>query len=126
LTIEPWLPFHGFFVVILPGIYIYVKEALNTMPFQPGNTLSNGRPKGSPNETTRMVRETFAALLQGRESELQEALDKLRDKDPKAFLEYYIKVSERFVGPVSRQELTGLDGEKLEPITVILPSKPNE
>ena len=93
------------------------------MPFQPGNTLSNGRPKGSPNETTRMVRETFAALLQGRESELQDALDKLRDKDPKGFLEYFIKISERFVGPVSRQEITGLDGEAFQPINIVLPKK---
>jgi hypothetical protein len=97
------------------------------MPFKPGNNANpNGRPKGAVNETTRMVRETFAALLEGREPELQDALNALREKDPKGFLEYYIRISERFVGPVSRQEITGLDGEAFQPINIVLPKKDNE
>jgi hypothetical protein len=97
------------------------------MPAHPGNNYNpNGRPKGSINETSKMVKETFARLLEGREVELQLALDALRDKDPKAYLEYWIKISERFVGPVSRQEITGLDGEAFQPINIVLPKKENE
>lgn len=94
------------------------------MPFKPGNNANpTGRPVGSINETSRMVRETFAALLQGREPQLQAALDQLRERDPRGFLEYYVKISERFVGPVSRQEITGADGEAFSPINIVLPKR---
>lgn len=88
---------------------------------------NNFNPKGrgnTPNKTTTEIREAFANLLQGRESELHEALDKLRDKDPKAYLEMYVKISQRFVPEVSRAEITGLDGEAFQPINIILPTKP--
>jgi hypothetical protein len=89
--------------------------------FNPG-----GRPKGAVNETSRRVKEVFANLLEGREEELHEALNKLRDKDPRAYLELYIKISQRFVPEVSRAEISGLDGEAFQPIQIVLPSKPNE
>ena len=85
-----------------------------------------GRPKGTPNETSRRVKEVFANLLEGREEELHEALNKLRDKDPRSYLELYIKISQRFVPEVSRAEISGLDGEAFQPIQIVLPTKPNE
>lgn len=92
--------------------------------FQPGQSGNpNGRPKGSMNDVSRRVRETFAGLLEGRAEELAEALDRIRDKDPKGYLELYIKLSERFVPAMSRTEVTGLDGEALQPIQIILPKK---
>jgi Family of unknown function (DUF5681) len=92
--------------------------------FQPGQSGNpNGRPKGSMNDVSKRVKETFAALLEGRAEELAEALERIRDKDPKAYLEIYIKLSERFVPAMSRTEVTGLDGEALQPIQIILPKK---
>ena len=92
--------------------------------FQPGQSGNpNGRPKGSMNDVSRRVRETFAGLLEGRAEELAESLDRLRDKDPKSYLEIYIKLSERFVPAMSRTEITGLDGEPIQPIQIILPKK---
>jgi len=92
--------------------------------FQPGQSGNpNGRPKGSMNDVSKRVKETFAALLEGRAEELAEALERIRDKDPKSYLEIYIKLSERFVPAMSRTEVTGLDGEALQPIQIILPKK---
>lgn len=89
-----------------------------------GNSYSPGRPKGKPNEITQRIRDAFANLLEGREEELHEALDKLRDKDPKAYLEMYVKISQRFVPEVSRAEITGQDGEAFQPIQIVLPTNP--
>jgi len=96
------------------------------MAAPPGNSFSPGRPKGSVNETTKRVKEVFANLLEGREEELQEALNKLRDKDPRGYLEMYVKISQRFVPEVSRAEITGQDGEAFQPIQIIIPPNPNK
>jgi len=90
---------------------------------------NNFNPKGrgnTPNKTTTEIREAFANLLKGREEELHDALNKLRDRDPKAYLEMYVKISQRFVPEVSRAEITGQDGEQFQPIQIVLPQKPNE
>ena len=90
----------------------------------PGNNYNpNGRPKGSVNQTTAQIKQVFADLLEGREEQLANALERLYAKDPKAYLELFIKVSERFVAPVSRQEVSGPDGESLPPFQIILPRK---
>lgn len=89
---------------------------------------NNFNPKGrgnTPNKTTSEIREAFANLLNGREEELNDALNKLRDKDPKGYLEMYVKISQRFVPEVSRAEITGQDGEPFQPIQIILPKKEN-
>lgn len=89
-----------------------------------GNNFNpSGRPKGTLNETTKKIREIFASILENRQEELQNALDQLRDRDPKAFLEIYLKLSNKFVGDVSRTEISGVDGEAFQPIQIILPKK---
>ena len=90
---------------------------------------NNFNPKGrgnTPNKTTTEIREAFANLLKGREEELNDALNKLRDRDPKAYLEMYVKISQRFVPEVSRAEITGQDGEPFQPIQIVLPTKPKD
>jgi len=96
------------------------------MAAKPGNNYNpNGRPKGAVNETTRRVKEIFANLLEGREEELHRALDQLRDSNPRAYLELYVKISERFVGPVTRQVLEDTEGNSVAPIQIVLPPKPD-
>jgi hypothetical protein len=93
------------------------------MPAAKGNNYNpNGRPKGSHNETTMMVKETFAALLAGEQDNLAAALEAVREKDPAKFLQFWVEISTRFVPQVSRQEITGLDGADFKPINIILPS----
>jgi hypothetical protein len=97
------------------------------MAFQPGQSGNpSGRKPGAVNETTRQIKEVFANLLEGQERQLADALEKVRLTNPKAYLELYVKISERFVPQVSRAEITGQDGEALQPIQIILPTKPNE
>jgi hypothetical protein len=94
--------------------------------FQPGQSGNpNGRPK-IPNKITTEIRDVFSRLLQGREEELNDCLNILRDKDPKSYLEMYVKISQRFVPEVSRSELTGLDGEPFQPIQIVIPEKPKD
>lgn len=95
------------------------------MAAEPGNNYNpKGRGKGNVNETTRKIKQVFADLLEGREAELAEALNKLKETNPRAYLELYVKISERFVGPVSRQVLEDNDGNSIQPIQIILPTKP--
>lgn len=95
------------------------------MAFQPGQSGNpNGRKPGSVNNATKEIREAFAALLHGRESELHAALDQLKEKDPRAYLEMYLKISNKFVPDISRSEISGVDGEPIQPIQIVLPQKP--
>jgi len=97
------------------------------MAAEPGNNYNpGGRPKGSVNETTKQIKQVFADLLSGQESKLNDALEKVRQTNPKAYLELYVKISERFVPQVTRAEITGQDGEPFQPVNIVLPKKPNE
>ena len=97
------------------------------MPAAHGNNYNpNGRPAGVPNKTTAQIKQVFADLLEGREEQLADSLERLREKDPKSFLELFIKISERFVPALSRQELTGADGEAFQPIQIVIPGKKHD
>jgi len=88
---------------------------------------NNFNPKGrgkSPNRVTTRIKETFANILEGREEELAASLDKLRDTNPKAFLELFIKISERFVPAVTRTEHQFDEG--FSPIKIVIPEKPKD
>lgn len=96
------------------------------MPFKKGfdpNRNNAGRPKGAHNETTTMVKEVFASLLEGHAEELSAALEEVRQKSPQDFLKFWIEISTRFVPQVSRREITGADGEEFKPINIVLPKK---
>jgi len=45
----------------------------------------NGRPKGTPNKTTQIGRDFVASVLTGREQEINDALDKLKE-DPAKYI----------------------------------------
>ena len=94
------------------------------MAAAPGN---NYNPKGrgkTPNAVTAQIKQTFANILEGREEELARSLDKLRDTNPKAFLELFIKISERFVPAVTRTEHQFDEG--FSPIKIVIPEKPED
>ena len=94
------------------------------MAAAPGN---NYNPKGrgkTPNAVTAQIKQTFANILEGREEELAQSLDKLRDTNPKAFLELFIKISERFVPAVTRTEHQFDEG--FSPIKIVIPEKPED
>ncbi len=52
-------------------------------PFQPGNTLGKGRPKGSHNKITKQTEDMLAKLTGGPKA--FKSLEALRDKQPAVF-----------------------------------------
>jgi len=86
----------------------------------------SGNPKGrphKPNQVTTEIKQAFAKLLEDQGENLVQALEQVRNKDPKSYLELYIKISERFVPAISRAEITGFEGETFQPIQIVIPDK---
>jgi predicted KAP-like P-loop ATPase len=85
------------------------------------NYNPKGRGKGNVNKITMKTRELFSFILEEEQDNFIEALDKVRKTNPKEYLAIMIKISERFVPPVTKTEITGPDGEEFKPIQIILP-----
>ena len=51
------------------------------MPFKPGHNLSKGRPKGSSNMSTEIVKKNVALLLENNIQIVQEDLDQMQPRD---------------------------------------------
>lgn len=86
------------------------------MPFQHGfdpNRNYNGRPKGSANRVTEQLKEAFALLLENNLEQYEVWLSAVAADDPARALEIALKISERFIPVMSRQEVTGADGTDL-------------
>lgn len=72
-----------------------------------------GKPKGAQNKVADEIKHAFAQLLQNNVPQLEEWIGRVGERDPAKALEIYTKISERFVPQLSRQEVTGADGEDL-------------
>lgn len=85
------------------------------MPFYPGdpNINRSGRPKGSPNKVAQEIKLAFAAVLENRLPDLEKLLMQVAAEDPAKAIDLMIKLSNRFLPELSRQELTAKDGEDL-------------
>lgn len=90
------------------------------LPGQPGNP---GRPHGATAKirVSDKVREAFEQLLAGAAPHLEDWLIRTAQKHPDKALDLWVKISERFVPTLSRQELTGVDGKPLVPIQINMP-----
>jgi hypothetical protein len=80
-------------------------------PGQSGNPL--GRTPGSKNKIQDEVKQAFSMLLQNKVPELEDWISRVSERDPAKALEIYVKISERFLPQLSRQEVTGADGKDL-------------
>lgn len=96
------------------------------MPFTPGdpNINKNGRPKGSRNHITKVIEEQFGNVLENRLPDVERWLQQTAQENPGKALELLMKLSERFLPALQRQELTGKDGEPLD-FTFKFGSKPS-
>lgn len=83
------------------------------MPFEKGHPGGPGRPKGSLDKVTKEVKEAFALVLGNKLPEFEIWLDRVAEQDPAKALDLVIKLSERFVPALARQEITGADGKDL-------------
>lgn len=85
------------------------------MPFIPGDDRINreGRPVGSKNKITEEIRAAFQLVLENKLPDLERWIQQTAQDDPAKAVDLLIKLSNRFVPELSRQELTGADGAEL-------------
>lgn len=85
------------------------------MPFEKGDERINyaGRPKGSKNKITEEIRASFQMVLENRLPDLERLLMQVAHEDPAKAIDLMLKLSNRFLPELSRQELTGADGAEL-------------
>lgn len=80
-----------------------------------GNILPGpGRPKGSPNKTTKDKREWVSKLLEDREDLIEEALDTLAKEDPDKALKHLLGLMEYTTPKLARSEIVGKDDGPVE------------
>lgn len=92
------------------------------MAFQPGQVNNpNGRPPGSTNKTTAMVRQLFADILEAEQENFKEALETLRTTNPKEYVQVVTKLSQKFLPDLTITAIQNADGSNIEPIQIILP-----
>lgn len=65
-----------------------------------------GRPKGVPNKVTTMLRETVNQIVSGQLEYVEEALDKVREKDPAKYLSLTTRLLELVMPKQSEVALT--------------------
>ncbi len=95
------------------------------MAFQPGQVNNpNGRPPGSTNKTTAMVRELFASILEAEQENFKEALETLRLTNPKEYVQVVTKLSQKFLPDLTITAIQNADGSNIEPVQIILPPPP--
>jgi hypothetical protein len=88
------------------------------MPFQKGNKLSTGRPKGQLNRSTEMAKLTLARIADEGLDNLKKDLQKIREKDPVRAAELYLKILEYIIPKQQRVEVKGEIEQKIQQITV--------
>ena len=92
------------------------------MAFQPGQVNNPaGRPPGSTNKTTLMVRQLFADILEAEQENFKEALERLRQESPKDYVQVVTKLSQKFLPDLTITAIQNADGSNIEPIQIILP-----
>jgi len=95
------------------------------MSFEVGNPGGPGRPPGLPNKTTQMVRQLFADILESEQDNFREALERLRQENPKEYVLVLTKLSQKFLPDMTTTILQNADGSNIEPMQIILPPKPS-
>ena len=85
------------------------------MPFEKNDDRinRNGRPKGSKNKITEEIREAFQLVLENKLPDLERWLQQTAQEDPAKAIDLMLKLSNRFLPELSRQELTGAEGADL-------------
>lgn len=81
------------------------------MPFQPGNNLSKGRPKGAINKTTAETKSFLARIANKLGEHIEEDLEMMEPKDR---VKIWLELQEYLIPKLSRTEITGEDGGMIE------------
>ena len=86
--------------------------------FQPGHKQATGRPKGAENQEKKQLRQAITAIIEGGVGDFQQTMNELRETNPKAYIDNYIKLIE-YSMPKLRSVDTTLDlKDKVESINI--------
>lgn len=98
------------------------------MPFQKGNKLGKGRPKGSLNRSTEQMKLTIARAVNEQLSELKKDLDEIRKEDPAKALAISIKLMEYTIPKLKAMDvkLEADVKQQIEKITVEIKSNKDD
>lgn len=80
-----------------------------------------GRPKGAANKTTKQAREVLTAIIDGQIPHAQAALDSLRKRDPKGYIDALTKLAEFVLPKLNRTQHAGDDENPLQ-VNVYIPN----
>ncbi len=75
------------------------------MPFEKGHNLSKGRPKNSPNKTTKEIRDSFQLFVEDNVDKFQEWIEKVAETNPAKAIELVSNLSEYILPKLSRSEI---------------------
>ena len=78
------------------------------------NAGAGGRPKGSLNKATKDKREWVSKLLEDKEDDILDALDRLHKTDPDKALKHLLGLLEYTTPKLQRSEITGADQGPVE------------
>jgi len=88
------------------------------MPFEKGNKLAKGRPKGAINRSTEMMKLTIARAVDNTLNTLSADLEKIRKDDPERAIELALKLMEFTLPKLSRTEMRGEIEQRIQTINV--------
>jgi hypothetical protein len=84
------------------------------MPFKPGQSGNpEGRPKGTKNKNTKIVRQAFQQLTEDNLENMTIWLSQVASEDPSKALDIMLRLSEYIIPKLARTEVTGSEGEDL-------------
>jgi hypothetical protein len=81
--------------------------------FQKGGKPGPGRPKGSVNRSAKELREAYQNLVDNNIDNMTHWLAEIAAESPEKAMDMMLKLSEYVLPKMSRQEITGKDGEDL-------------
>lgn len=88
------------------------------MPFQPGNKLSTGRPKGALNRSTEQMKLTLARAVNNTLDTLTADLAEIKKRDPEKAIELALKLMEYTMPKLSRTEMRAEIDQRVQQISV--------
>jgi len=94
------------------------------MPFKPGEKSLGGRPKGSENKEVKTLRESINAILEGGIEDFNSSMAELRETNPKAYLDVYVKLIDFSLPRMKSVDTTISAKDNVESIKIEI-KKPN-
>jgi len=88
------------------------------MPFQKGNKLGKGRPKGSPNLLAQQAKIRMSRVANEGLDHIKEDVNKIREKDPVEAAKIYLKLLEFIVPKQKAVEMRAEIDQRIQQVTV--------